>query len=262
MTIKKLFLAILTLSILLLMSGCKSSDYKQAVSLFDSGEYEKAQKAFEELGEYKDSKEYLERANAEISYTNAVSLFDSGEYEKAQKNFEELGEYKDSKEYLEKANAIITEERYNHALELFEAEDYSKALSAFSSLNDYKDSLQYMNKSKEMLEKAEKAKSRDESIQSQMVNAAYNKLYDSMSREQQSMYRDGRQNYGSLFEWSVKQYSYDEKTHFFSGTVKITYIMDARSLGPVKDSKTVEITGNYSENTDSIEIDTITGYRY
>jgi len=123
MTIKKLFLAIIALSILLLLSGCKSSDYKQAVSLFDSGEYEKAQKAFAELGEYKDSKEYLE-----------------------------------------KANAIITEERYNHALELFEAENYSKALSAFSSLNDYKDSLQYMNKSKEMLEKAEKAKSRDESI--------------------------------------------------------------------------------------------------
>lgn len=39
------------------MTGCKGSDYKEAIALMDSGNYEEAASAFEALGDYKDSKD-------------------------------------------------------------------------------------------------------------------------------------------------------------------------------------------------------------
>lgn len=41
------------------LASCKSKDYEEALSLLECGKYEEAKAIFEELGDYKDSKNYL-----------------------------------------------------------------------------------------------------------------------------------------------------------------------------------------------------------
>ena len=45
----------LVLALLLALSGCKSSDYKQAVTAMDAGNYQEALTALDALGDYKDA---------------------------------------------------------------------------------------------------------------------------------------------------------------------------------------------------------------
>lgn len=57
---KKLLLAISLLVVfILVLTGCNSSDYKKAISLYENGSYEEAAAAFEALGDYQDSKKQL-----------------------------------------------------------------------------------------------------------------------------------------------------------------------------------------------------------
>ena len=54
----KRFLSVFfVLAVALLLTGCKSSEYKNAKELASNGEYEKAITAFVALGDYKDSDE-------------------------------------------------------------------------------------------------------------------------------------------------------------------------------------------------------------
>ena len=54
----KRFLSVFfVLAVSLLLTGCKSSEYKEAKKLAADGEYTKAITAFTALGEYKDSME-------------------------------------------------------------------------------------------------------------------------------------------------------------------------------------------------------------
>ncbi|MBQ9986541.1 MAG: hypothetical protein IJP38_09600 [Oscillospiraceae bacterium] len=60
MTIKRIAAFILALVMVFTLTGCKSSDYKKAMALFDEGNFSEAQAAFEALGDYKDSLSYAE----------------------------------------------------------------------------------------------------------------------------------------------------------------------------------------------------------
>ena len=53
---RKIFAILLILTMTFTLTGCKSSDYKTAVSLMESSENEQALSMFTELGDYKDSK--------------------------------------------------------------------------------------------------------------------------------------------------------------------------------------------------------------
>ena len=92
---KKLFTLILSLVILVMITGCDSTDYKKAVSLYESGKYEEAIEMFEELGDYEDSAEKV----LDCQYNMAVIAYESEEYISAIKQFAPLKDFKDSAEY-------------------------------------------------------------------------------------------------------------------------------------------------------------------
>ena len=92
---KKLFTLILSLVILVMITGCDSTDYKKAVSLYESGKYEEAIEMFEELGDYEDSAEKV----LDCQYNMAVIAYESEEYISAIKQFAALKDFKDSAEY-------------------------------------------------------------------------------------------------------------------------------------------------------------------
>lgn len=78
-----------------------NNNYKAAVALMESGDYEGAITAFEKLGDHKDSKEQIEACETAIrdkKYDEAVALKDSGDYVPAYLAFEEMDGYKDSEE--------------------------------------------------------------------------------------------------------------------------------------------------------------------
>ena len=59
---EKILIALLLIFALALpLVSCDSSKYKNAIELISSGNYEEAYVLFKELGDYKDSEEYLSR---------------------------------------------------------------------------------------------------------------------------------------------------------------------------------------------------------
>lgn len=81
----------------LLLTGCKSSDYKKAQEYFDSGEYKAAKDIYLELGDYKDS----EDMSLECDYQLALKKIDEGNYTEAIELFTEIIDYSDSKDQID-----------------------------------------------------------------------------------------------------------------------------------------------------------------
>lgn len=85
---KKTLSVILIVLIVLIFSGCDSSDYKKATELFEQGEYAQARDIFAELEDYEDSWEKVRQCDIEITVdecnnaiaklglTDSVSYFD------------------------------------------------------------------------------------------------------------------------------------------------------------------------------------------
>ena len=88
---KRITALILTAAMLLTLTGCDSSDYKKAASLYESGEYAEAAEMFEALGDYKDSADRVKACN----YQGALELADAGKYQEALEIFLSLGDYED-----------------------------------------------------------------------------------------------------------------------------------------------------------------------
>ena len=114
--------------------------YKNAVSLFEAGQYDEAIAAFEAMDGYKDSAEQVELVKQEKAYQAALSLFENKQYDEAVRAFKALGSYKDSKEQIELVQEAKYEPDYQAAIALFEAGKYDSAIAAFEALGDYKDS--------------------------------------------------------------------------------------------------------------------------
>lgn len=75
---KKKLLAILILCITVFsLTACDSSDYKKAMSLYESGDYEEAAKMFVELGDYEDSAEMAVKAEEQLMYVTYADVFES-----------------------------------------------------------------------------------------------------------------------------------------------------------------------------------------
>ena len=66
---KRLSLFVLLLLAAFSLSGCRSSDYKAAQELYNSGKYEEAKTAFEALGDYKDSSSLAAAAASDADRT-------------------------------------------------------------------------------------------------------------------------------------------------------------------------------------------------
>lgn len=137
---KKWIALMLALVLVLSLTGCKSSDYKDAVAAMDKGQYAEAAAALELLGDYKDSAELLKKCQ----YTLATADYDSGNYEAAKSVFQSLGDYNDSAEYVNKCD-------YAMAVADYEAGEYESAQERFTALGTYSDSADYAVKSADAL---------------------------------------------------------------------------------------------------------------
>ncbi len=137
---RKRIAILLVLALVLALSGCKSSDYKQAVTAMDAGNYQEALTALDALGDYKDAADLAVKCRYAIAEDN----FDKGEYETALTQFTDLGDYRDSGKYVTKCN-------YAMAVKAFEDEDYTKAQDLFTGLADYQDSESYLEKTENAL---------------------------------------------------------------------------------------------------------------
>ena len=137
---KKRIAILLVLALVLALSGCKSLDYKQAVTAMDAGNYQEALTALDALGDYKDAADLAVKCRYAIAEDN----FDKGEYETALTQFTDLGDYRDSGKYVTKCN-------YAMAVKAFEDEDYTKAQDLFTGLADYQDSKDYLEKTENAL---------------------------------------------------------------------------------------------------------------
>lgn len=123
------------------------SDYQRAIALMESGEYDAAISAFEELGDYKDSAEQINN----VRYTEALELVQEGRYDDAISIFTELGDYRDSAEQVEITQGLQAEAellmQYQTAIDLLntepDTEQYYDAVSEsreiLEDLGDYRD---------------------------------------------------------------------------------------------------------------------------
>lgn len=76
--VKKAICVICTLAICLALTGCDSSQYKKAMSLYENGEYEKASEIFEELGDYENSSEMALSCDVIQQMTTGVWFYYGG----------------------------------------------------------------------------------------------------------------------------------------------------------------------------------------
>jgi len=130
----KVVALLLVFSMVFGMTGCKSSDYKKAVGLYEDGKYEQAEKMFAELGDYKDSALMATKS----SYAYAEELMDDGEYEEAAEIFTELDDYEDSQE-------LYRECRYEVGLASIKSGNYDAATAAFKDADGFKDANTYLD---------------------------------------------------------------------------------------------------------------------
>lgn len=117
--------------------------YAAARKLYNSGDYEGAIGAFEMLGGYRDSDEWIAKAAEAIlsnQYDTATIQFQAGNYEAAQQGYEALGDYLDSEQKAEQAKAALWEQKYDSAMTLYQAGRYEAAKQALVALGGYSDS--------------------------------------------------------------------------------------------------------------------------
>ena len=120
----------------------REAQYQKAESLVAVQKYEEAIELWKRLGDYSDCDKRIEEAEDEWKgddYNEAVALMEEKAYAKASKAFDSLGDYKDSKERSAKCLELKQEEDYQKAVSDASKGEYKKAISGFKSLGDYKD---------------------------------------------------------------------------------------------------------------------------
>lgn len=115
--------------VVILLSGCESSDYKKAVSLFENQEYNLAYEMFVALEDYEDSAAMA----VECEYQIALKSLEAGAYEDAYSQFEQLDGYSDSDEMMLKC-------KYLMGLACIDDGDYLKARDYLKEATNYEDS--------------------------------------------------------------------------------------------------------------------------
>ena len=115
------FMLITSISLVMIMSGCKGSDYSNAQSLLDSGSYEKAAEAFSALGNYKDGAEKAKEAQVKLEkqrktekYNKAIQCLDDGNLEEAKSLFKELGDFEEAASKIFKVLSVGDTNTYNN----------------------------------------------------------------------------------------------------------------------------------------------------
>ena len=90
----------------------------------NTGRYNEAIDAFEELGNFKDSSALAAKCQKIMNYEKAKVLFDAGNYEEAETLFKSAGDYRDASQLAVQSSAQVD---YAEAKLLMESGDYVAA---------------------------------------------------------------------------------------------------------------------------------------
>lgn len=143
-------------SILCHMKEDVKNQYEKAENLLTHEYYKQASELFEELGEYKDSKEKLEESRNGLAYQEAERLYETAKFESALETLENL---KDSPKYSSDAADLIEKIKkdqkdfYESACNLYEDKKYQEALAIFRTLENYMDSKTYVQLCQDMIDR-------------------------------------------------------------------------------------------------------------
>lgn len=163
-------------------------DYNNAVGYIENGEYDNAIELFQELDDYKDSKEKI----VEAKYLKAKSLMNNGDYVTSYDLLDELTGYKDCDE-------LKIECVYQQAIAAVNDEDFRKARTLLDSItdnnkNEYKDSKKFYEKC-DQLEKEEKLKIEYDAAQKLLKEENYAEAIDKFSTLMNNNYKDSKEKY-------------------------------------------------------------------
>lgn len=124
---------ILLCSLLFSLTGCDSLDYRDAIDLYNIGDYKAAAEIFGALGDFEDSPALYTRCQ----YWLAVTAMEQGSYQDALQSFQDLGNYAD-------APQRATECTYQLALAGFAAGELAQAKTLFQQLDDYRQAPEHL----------------------------------------------------------------------------------------------------------------------
>lgn len=115
------------------MTGCNALDYRDAIDLYNNGDYAQAAEIFAQLEDFEDSA----RMETLCRYWIAVQTMESGNYEAAISLLEAMNGYDDTPER-------IVECKYQLALASFAQDDLDPAEYYFQQVADYRQAPEYL----------------------------------------------------------------------------------------------------------------------
>lgn len=131
--------------------------YDNGTFQIDSGNYQEGLQTLTYLGDFKDSLQYIEKAQDWMLFERAEVAFYKQDYESAKEIFDSL-KVKDAFDGKAQASAYITridsilaredpqKAEYNEAIQLYGDGKYEEALSRFNNLRDYEQSKDFAEK--------------------------------------------------------------------------------------------------------------------
>ena len=132
---RSFLLVILVLLLFVSMTGCEDLDYRDAIRLYNDGDYEAAAEIFYALGDFEKCPELY----TDCQYWIAVDLAEEGNFEKALPRFWKLGDYRNSPQW-------VTECKYQIAVAAFDEGQFKDAELTLRKMADYKQSAEYLRR--------------------------------------------------------------------------------------------------------------------
>jgi len=135
---KRIVSLLLAMALCLCFVGCDVLDYKEAMDLYEAGEYAQALEIYRALGDYADSARMAEICWQKADYEAAENHFAAGEYAQALELYQGLDMYMDSP-----VQAIVCQ--YRLGLESLDAGSYAQAIEWLVPLGSYEDCLEQVH---------------------------------------------------------------------------------------------------------------------
>lgn len=130
---RKVVCCALAAALMLILTGCESRDYKEAVALFESGQYSQARTIFVDLADYEDSAQWAEKC----CYQLALEAMEKKEYLQAKEYLEQAGDSPDAlrmrKDYPETVIMAVLKE---HGELIHEAADPSYTVTLYPETDE------------------------------------------------------------------------------------------------------------------------------
>lgn len=140
--LRKSYILLLLLTVILLLTGCQSFDYNKAVKLMDDNQYYEAIEILKTIPGYKDVDTIIQK---EEMYQESLVYISQNNFEKAIETLQGLNDYRDSKELLNKeieyeANYNKEKEIIDKALDIYNTKEFtdpSFSSNILKSLGNY-----------------------------------------------------------------------------------------------------------------------------